>query len=121
MVVWQGDKHRFAPVPGWSRVFYCLCLRLIILFLCSWYIMPLIRLNEGGCDSLASVPAEVRTTPRLRPAAGGTGMAEPQPARGERTRMSPETFTQQWTQIRQQLRGWWNQLTEHDLEQIAGQ
>ena len=48
-------------------------------------------------------------------------MAEPQPARGERTRMSPETFTQQWTQIRQQLRGWWDQLTEHDLEQIAGQ
>ena len=35
--------------------------------------------------------------------------------------MSPETFTQQWAQIRQHLRGWWDQLTEHDLEQIAGQ
>jgi hypothetical protein len=31
--VWQGDKHRFVPVPGWSRVFYCLCLRLIIPFI----------------------------------------------------------------------------------------
>jgi uncharacterized protein YjbJ (UPF0337 family) len=47
-------------------------------------------------------------------------MAEAQPPRGERTRMSPETFTQQWTQIRQELRGWWDQLTERDLEQIAG-
>jgi uncharacterized protein YjbJ (UPF0337 family) len=47
-------------------------------------------------------------------------MAEPQPARGEHTRMSPETFIQQWTQIRQQLRSWWAQLTERDLEQIAG-
>jgi uncharacterized protein YjbJ (UPF0337 family) len=47
-------------------------------------------------------------------------MAEPQPARGEHMRMSPETFTQQWTQIRQQLRSWWAQLTERDLEQIAG-
>lgn len=35
--------------------------------------------------------------------------------------MSPETFTQQWAQIRQHLRGWWDQLTEQDLEQIAGQ
>jgi uncharacterized protein YjbJ (UPF0337 family) len=35
--------------------------------------------------------------------------------------MSPETFAQQWAQIRQQLRGWWDQLTEQDLEQIAGQ
>src|SRR5918992_4515546 len=48
-------------------------------------------------------------------------MAEPQPPRGERTRMSPETFAQQWAQIRQQIRGWWDRLTEHDLEQIAGQ
>jgi uncharacterized protein YjbJ (UPF0337 family) len=35
--------------------------------------------------------------------------------------MSPETFTQQWAQIRTYLRGWWDRLTEHDLEQIAGQ
>jgi uncharacterized protein YjbJ (UPF0337 family) len=48
-------------------------------------------------------------------------MAEPQPPRGERTRMTPETFSQQWAQIRQHLREWWDQLTEHDIEQIAGQ
>jgi uncharacterized protein YjbJ (UPF0337 family) len=48
-------------------------------------------------------------------------MAEPQPPYGERTRMSPETFTQQWAQIRQRLRKWWDQLTEQDLDQIAGQ
>jgi uncharacterized protein YjbJ (UPF0337 family) len=48
-------------------------------------------------------------------------MAEPQPPYGERVRMSPETFTQQWAQIRQRLRGWWDRLTEQDLEQIAGQ
>jgi uncharacterized protein YjbJ (UPF0337 family) len=48
-------------------------------------------------------------------------MAEAQPPHGERTRMSPETFTQQWAQIRQHLQGWWDQLTEQDLDQIAGQ
>jgi uncharacterized protein YjbJ (UPF0337 family) len=48
-------------------------------------------------------------------------MAEAQPPHGERTRMSPETFTQQWAQIRQRLRGWWDQLTEQDLDQVAGQ
>ena len=48
-------------------------------------------------------------------------MAEPHPPRGERTRMSPETVAQQWAHIRQHLRGWWDRLTEHDLEQIAGQ
>jgi hypothetical protein len=48
-------------------------------------------------------------------------MAEPQPPRGEPTRMTPETFTEQWAQIRQHLRGWWDRLTEQDLEQIAGQ
>jgi uncharacterized protein YjbJ (UPF0337 family) len=46
-------------------------------------------------------------------------MAEPQPPGGER--MTPETFAQQWAQIRQHLRGWWDRLTEQDLEQIAGQ
>ena len=35
--------------------------------------------------------------------------------------MSPETFAQQWAQLRQHLRGWWDRLTEQDLEQIAGQ
>jgi uncharacterized protein YjbJ (UPF0337 family) len=48
-------------------------------------------------------------------------MAEPQPPRGEPTRMTPETFTEQWAQIREHLRGWWDRLTEQDLEQIAGQ
>ena len=48
-------------------------------------------------------------------------MAEPQLPSGERTRMSPEMFTQQWAQIRQRLQGWWGQLTEQDLDQIAGQ
>jgi uncharacterized protein YjbJ (UPF0337 family) len=48
-------------------------------------------------------------------------MAESQPPGGERMRMSPETFTEQWAQIRQHLRGWWDRLTEQDLEQIAGQ
>jgi uncharacterized protein YjbJ (UPF0337 family) len=47
-------------------------------------------------------------------------MAEPQAPGGERTRMTPETFTEQWAQIRQHLREWWDQLTEQDLEQIAG-
>ncbi|MDQ3829089.1 MAG: hypothetical protein M3361_07230 [Candidatus Tectomicrobia bacterium] len=46
-------------------------------------------------------------------------MAEPQPPGGEC--MTPETFAQQWAQIRQHLRGWWDRLTEQDLEQIAGQ
>ena len=35
--------------------------------------------------------------------------------------MTPETFTQQWAQIRQHLRGWWDRLTEQDLDHIAGQ
>jgi uncharacterized protein YjbJ (UPF0337 family) len=48
-------------------------------------------------------------------------MAEPQPTGDEPTRMTPETFAQQWAQIRQHLRGWWDRLTEQDLEQIAGQ
>jgi uncharacterized protein YjbJ (UPF0337 family) len=48
-------------------------------------------------------------------------MSEPQPPGGEPTRMTPEMFAQQWAQIRQHLRGWWDRLTEQDLEQIAGQ
>jgi CBS domain-containing protein len=55
-----------------------------------------------------------------RAVAAGTGMAEPHPSYEERTRMTPETFTRQWAQIRQHLRGWWDHLTEHDLEHIAG-
>jgi uncharacterized protein YjbJ (UPF0337 family) len=48
-------------------------------------------------------------------------MAEAQPPGREPTCMTPETFTEQWAQIRQHLQGWWDQLTEQDLEQIAGQ
>jgi hypothetical protein len=48
-------------------------------------------------------------------------MAEPQPTGDEPTRMTPETFAQQWAQIRQHLRGWWDRLTEQDLDQMAGQ
>jgi uncharacterized protein YjbJ (UPF0337 family) len=48
-------------------------------------------------------------------------MAEAQPPGREPTCMTPETFTEQWAQIRQYLRGWWDQLTEQDLDQIAGQ
>jgi uncharacterized protein YjbJ (UPF0337 family) len=32
-----------------------------------------------------------------------------------------EEFTRQWPQVRQQLRTWWDRLTEADLDQIAGQ
>jgi hypothetical protein len=50
--------------------------------------------------------------------AAGTGMAEPHPSHEERTRRTPETFTQQWAQIRQHPRGWWDHLTEHDLDTL---
>lgn len=33
---------------------------------------------------------------------------------------SPETFEQQWSQLRGQVKGWWDRLTEADLEQVAG-
>lgn len=34
---------------------------------------------------------------------------------------TPETFTQQWSHIRQQAKGWWDRLTDADLEQVTGQ
>lgn len=34
---------------------------------------------------------------------------------------TPETFTQQWSHIRQQAKSWWDRLTDVDLEQVAGQ
>jgi uncharacterized protein YjbJ (UPF0337 family) len=33
----------------------------------------------------------------------------------------PETFTQQWPHIRQQVKSWWDRLTDADLNQVAGQ
>lgn len=33
---------------------------------------------------------------------------------------TPEMFAQQWPHFRQQAKGWWDRLTEADLEQVAG-
>jgi uncharacterized protein YjbJ (UPF0337 family) len=34
---------------------------------------------------------------------------------------TPEMFTQQWSHIRQQVKSWWDRLTDADIEQVAGQ
>lgn len=34
---------------------------------------------------------------------------------------TPEMFKRSWSQLRQQAQYWWEQLTEADLEQVAGQ
>jgi uncharacterized protein YjbJ (UPF0337 family) len=34
---------------------------------------------------------------------------------------TPETFTQEWSHIRQEAKSWWDRLTDADLEQVAGQ
>jgi uncharacterized protein YjbJ (UPF0337 family) len=34
---------------------------------------------------------------------------------------TPEMFTQQWSHIQQQVKSWWDRLTDADLEQVAGQ
>lgn len=34
---------------------------------------------------------------------------------------TPEIFNQHWSRIRPQVKNWWNQLTDADLEQVAGQ
>ena len=34
---------------------------------------------------------------------------------------TPEIFTQQWPHIRQQVKSWWDRLTDADLDQVAGQ
>jgi uncharacterized protein YjbJ (UPF0337 family) len=47
----------------------------------------------------------METTERARPQSSNT----------------PETFTQQWSHIRQQAKNWWDRLTDADLEQVAGQ
>jgi uncharacterized protein YjbJ (UPF0337 family) len=33
---------------------------------------------------------------------------------------APDMFTEQWPQLRQQIKSWWDRLTEADLEQVAG-
>ena len=33
---------------------------------------------------------------------------------------TPEMFTQQWPHLRQQVKTWWDQLTDADLDQVAG-
>jgi len=33
---------------------------------------------------------------------------------------TPEMFAQQWPHLRQQIKGWWDRLTESDLEQVSG-
>jgi uncharacterized protein YjbJ (UPF0337 family) len=38
----------------------------------------------------------------------------------EQHRNTPETFMQQWSQLRGQLKSWWDRVTDTDLEQIAG-
>jgi len=34
---------------------------------------------------------------------------------------TPEIFTQQWPHIRQEVKSWWDRLTDADLDQVAGQ
>jgi len=34
---------------------------------------------------------------------------------------APEMFSQQWPHLRQQVKSWWDQLTEADLDQVAGE
>jgi uncharacterized protein YjbJ (UPF0337 family) len=47
-------------------------------------------------------------------------MAEQQPRREASHIMTPETFAGQWQQMRGQIRSWWGQLTDADVEKIAG-
>jgi uncharacterized protein YjbJ (UPF0337 family) len=48
-------------------------------------------------------------------------MAERQSRRGDSPLTDPETFASQWTQVRRELKAWWDQLTNDDLEKVAGQ
>lgn len=47
-------------------------------------------------------------------------MAERQPPHKDSQSMSPEAFARQWGQVRREITSWCNQLTESDLEQVAG-
>lgn len=39
----------------------------------------------------------------------------------ESSRLSPEMWTHQWPHLREQLKRWWDQLTDADLEQVVSQ
>src|SRR5262245_46916922 len=39
----------------------------------------------------------------------------------EQPLFNAETFARQWPRLREQLKTWWGQLTDTDLQQIAGQ
>jgi uncharacterized protein YjbJ (UPF0337 family) len=47
-------------------------------------------------------------------------MAEQQPRRGASNIMTPDAFAGQWQQLRGQIRSWWANLTDADLDKIAG-
>jgi uncharacterized protein YjbJ (UPF0337 family) len=51
----------------------------------------------------------------------GENMAEQPSRRGANQTNLPETFANQWEQLRNQLGSWWDRLTEADLSQIGGQ
>lgn len=35
--------------------------------------------------------------------------------------MNKDIFERKWHQVRSEVRGWWGQLTEEDLDRVAGQ
>jgi uncharacterized protein YjbJ (UPF0337 family) len=47
-------------------------------------------------------------------------MAEPQSRRGASNITTPDILAGQWQQLRGQIRSWWGQLTETDVDKIAG-
>jgi len=47
-------------------------------------------------------------------------MAEPQPRREASNITTPDILSGQWQQLRGQIRSWWSQLTESDVDKIAG-
>jgi uncharacterized protein YjbJ (UPF0337 family) len=47
-------------------------------------------------------------------------MAEQQPRRAASNIMTPDAFAGQWQQLRGQIRSWWGNLTDADLDKIAG-
>jgi uncharacterized protein YjbJ (UPF0337 family) len=68
--------------------------------------------------------APIRATsepPKSWGRSGGEDMAERQSRRGDSPLTDPETFASQWTQVRRELKAWWDQLTNDDLEKVAGQ
>ena len=48
-------------------------------------------------------------------------MAAQQPRRGASQILTPDAFAGQWQQLRGQIRSWWGNLTDADLDKIAGQ